>query len=153
MDRAPEPEESPGLSNLEPEIRLAIKGRVDRELARRAIPGSLGYFLVCVVTAISTPYYADHPFALVLAGSLMLLVGGLRLLGAGAFLRLDSALVCRSVDRHVAAALHRGHGRWGIFYPGAGPFPRHPLPHHFAGALSCFGAASGRTAVSGDGSA
>jgi PAS domain S-box-containing protein len=75
MDDAPEPQESSGISNLEPEIRLAIEGQVDREL-------SMAPFLVCAVTAISTPYYADHPFALVLAGSLTLLVGGFRLLSA-----------------------------------------------------------------------
>lgn len=97
MDRAPEPEESSGFSNLEPEIRLAIERRVDRELARRAIPGSMGYFLVCVVTAISTPYYADHPFALVLSGSLMLLVGALRLLSARRVLSHPAGTPSRAV--------------------------------------------------------
>src|ERR1017187_4593457 len=97
MNRAPELEQSSGFSHLEPEIRLAIEGRVDRELARRAIPGSMAYFLVCVVTAISTPYYADHPFALVLAGSLMLLVGGLRLLSARRVLSHPAGAPSRAV--------------------------------------------------------
>ena len=78
------PEEWSRLSNLEPEIRSAIESRVDRELARRAIAGSMVYFVVCVVVAVSTPYYVDHPVALVLAGCLTLLVGGLRLLTARA---------------------------------------------------------------------
>jgi two-component system, cell cycle sensor histidine kinase and response regulator CckA len=103
MDGAPEPKESSGISNLEPEIRLAIAGQVDRELARRAIPASMAPFLVCAVTAISTPYYADHPFALVLSGSLMLLVGGLRLFSA------------RRVMSHPAVA----HSRAGLVLRGA----------------------------------
>ena len=82
MDGAPEPGESSGLSNLEPELRLTIEGKVDRELAGRAIAGSMAYFLVCVVVAVSTPYYTDHPLAVMLAGGLTLLVGGMRLLSA-----------------------------------------------------------------------
>ena len=70
------------MSSLEPELRLAIEGKVDRELAGRAIAGSMAYFLVCVVVAVSTPYYTDHPLAVLLAGSLTLLVGSMRLLSA-----------------------------------------------------------------------
>ena len=39
-------EERSRLSNLEPEIRSAIEGRVDQELAKRAISGSMVYFAV-----------------------------------------------------------------------------------------------------------
>ena len=40
------------------------------------------YFVVCVVVAVSTPYYTDHPVALVLTGCLTLFVGGLRIFTA-----------------------------------------------------------------------
>ena len=49
------------MSNLEPEIRSAIESRIDQELARRAIAGSMVYFALCVVVGISTPYYMGHP--------------------------------------------------------------------------------------------
>ena len=70
------------MSNLEPEVRSAIESRVDQELAKRAIQGSMVYFAVCIVVGLSTPYYAGHPIALVLAGCLTLLAGGLRLVTA-----------------------------------------------------------------------
>ena len=137
-------------------MRSAIESQVDRELARRAVAGSMVYFVVCVVVAVSTPYYADHPVALVLAGCLMVLVGGLRLFTArrvqsqpasaisrnaivfkgatyatfvvwGIFLRMDSPLVCGGVDSHAPLAVHRGTGRRGIVYAGAGPCPCLPL--------------------------
>jgi PAS domain S-box-containing protein len=114
MHHVSEPEGSSGLSNLEPEIRLAIERRVDRELARRALPGSMGYFLVCVVTAISTPYYADHPFALVLAGSLMLLVGGLRLLSARRVLSLPDGAPSRVLPVFHGAT-YATFAIWGLF--------------------------------------
>src|SRR5260370_12993641 len=63
------------LSNLEPEVRSAIESRVDQELAKRAIQGSMVYFAVCIVVGVSTPYYVGHPIALVLVGCLTLLPG------------------------------------------------------------------------------
>src|ERR1039457_6359207 len=114
MNRAPELEQSSGFSHLEPEIRLAIEGRVDRELARRAIPGSMAYFLVCVVTAISTPYYADHPFALVVSGGLMLLVGGLRLLSARRVLSHPAGVPSRAV-LVFRGATYATFVVWGLF--------------------------------------
>ncbi len=57
------------MSNLEPEIRSAIESRIDQELARRAIAGSMVYFALCVVVGISTPYYMGHPVALLLGRS------------------------------------------------------------------------------------
>src|ERR1017187_8655742 len=114
MNRAPELEQSSGFSHLEPEIRLAIEARVDRELARRAIPGSMSYFLVCVVTAISTPYYADHPFALLLAGSLTLLVGGLRLLSARRVLSDPAGAHSRAV-LVLHGATYATFAGWGLF--------------------------------------
>ncbi len=75
------------MSNLEPEIRSAIEGRIDQELARRAVAGSMVYFALCVVVGISTPYYMGHPVALILAGALTLLAGGLRLYTSKRMLR------------------------------------------------------------------
>src|SRR5260370_36732332 len=61
------------LSNLEPEVRSAIESRVDQELAKRAIQGSMVYFAACIVVGVSTPYYVGHPIALGLGGCLTLL--------------------------------------------------------------------------------
>lgn len=69
-------------TELEPEIRAALAGRVDRELAERSISGALVYFVVTVVVALSTPYYRDHPAVLTLASSLTLLLGVVRTLAA-----------------------------------------------------------------------
>ena len=91
MNRAARPAEWSKLSNLEPEIRSAIEGRIDQELARRAIAGSMVYFALCVVVGISTPYYMGHPVALILAGSLTLLAGGLRLYTSKRMLRHPAA--------------------------------------------------------------
>src|ERR1035441_8630437 len=82
MNRVARPEDRSRLSNLEPEVRAAIESRACKELAKRSISGSMVYFVVCVVVAISTPYYADHPVVLLLTGCLTLLLGGLRLLSA-----------------------------------------------------------------------
>jgi PAS domain S-box-containing protein len=114
MNGAPELEESFGLDNLELEILSAIKGRVDRELAGRAISGSMVYFLVCVVMATSTPYYADHPFALALAGSLTLLAGGLRLLSARRVLSQPAGALSRAVPL-FRGATYATFAVWGIF--------------------------------------
>jgi PAS domain S-box-containing protein len=114
MDHTPEPEESSRLSNLEPELRLAIEGRVDQELARRAIAGSMAYFLVCVVVAVSTPYYTDHPFAIVLTSSLTLLVGAMRLLSARRLLSHPHSDVSHTV-RLFYAATYATFVIWGIF--------------------------------------
>ena len=61
MTPAAKPEDRSRLSNLEPEVRSAIESRVDQELAKRAIQGSMVYFAVCIVVGVSTPYYVGHP--------------------------------------------------------------------------------------------
>jgi two-component system, cell cycle sensor histidine kinase and response regulator CckA len=96
MSRGDRTEEWSAVSNLEPEIRSAIEGRIDQELAKRAIAGSMVYFALCVVVAISTPYYAGHPVALVLAACLTLLAGGLRLLSARRVLSRPPAELSRT---------------------------------------------------------
>ena len=107
-------EERSRLSNLEPEIRNAIEGRVDQELAKRAISGSMVYFVVCVVVAISTPYYADHPAVLVLAGCLALLLGGLRLLSARRVLNPSSGTLART-SWVFRGATYATFAVWGLF--------------------------------------
>ena len=77
-------------------MRSAIDSQVDREHARRAVAGSMVYFVVCVVVAVSTPYFADHPVALVLAGCLALLVGGLRLFTARRVLSQPAGAISRN---------------------------------------------------------
>jgi hypothetical protein len=72
MNRAARPAEWSKMSNLEPEIRSAIESRIDQELARRAIAGSMVYFALCGGRNIHAPLHGP-PVALVLAGSLTLL--------------------------------------------------------------------------------
>ena len=108
------PEEWSRLSNLAPEMRSAIESRIDHELARRAVAGSMVYFVVCVVVSVSTPYYADHPVALVLAGCLTLLVGGMRLLAARRVLRRAAGAVSRDAIVFKGAT-YATFVVWGIF--------------------------------------
>ncbi|HXZ78783.1 MAG TPA: PAS domain S-box protein [Terriglobales bacterium] len=74
-------------SNLEPEVRTALAARIDRELAKRSMSGALVYFVVVIVLAISTPYYAEHPVLLVLVGSFTFLAGAVRMIAAWRLLR------------------------------------------------------------------
>jgi PAS domain S-box-containing protein len=123
MNGAASPEEGSQLNRsqltrsqltLEPEVGSAMQSRVDQELARRAKFGSMVYFVVCVVVAMSTSFYADHPVVLVLTGCFTLLLGGLRLLSArrvlshpaGAFSR--SALVLKGTTYATFVV-------WGLF--------------------------------------
>ena len=95
-------------------MRSAIESQVDRELARRAVAGSMVYFVVCVVVAVSTPYYADHPVALVLAGCLMVLVGGLRLFTARRVQSQPASAISRNAIVFKGAT-YATFVVWGIF--------------------------------------
>jgi PAS domain S-box-containing protein len=108
------PEEWSKLSNLEPEMRSAIESRVDCELARRAVAGSLVYFLVCVVVSLSTPYYADHPIALVITGCLTLIVGSFRIFMAKRVIGHGTGAPVRDVTIFKAAT-YATFVVWGIF--------------------------------------
>ncbi len=114
MKREARPEDWSKLSNLEPEIRSAIEIRVDQELASRAISGSMVYFVVCVVVAVSTPYYADHPVTLVTTGLLTLLVGGLRLLSARRVLSHPAGIQSRDV-LVFKGSTYATFVQWGLF--------------------------------------
>jgi signal transduction histidine kinase/ActR/RegA family two-component response regulator len=101
-------------SALEPEVRAALAIRVDRELAKRSIPGALVYFYVSVVVAFSTPYYRDHPsvFSLVLCATL--LVGVIRIASA---LRLPEGTTSKArVIRPIfLASTYAAFAVWGAF--------------------------------------
>ena len=62
-------------SQVEPEIRAAVAGRVDQELAKRSMSGALVYFVVCLTLVAVTPYYTDHPLLLSVVAGLALLLG------------------------------------------------------------------------------
>jgi PAS domain S-box-containing protein len=69
-------------SGLEPEVREALGGRIERELARRSMFGSLVYFIVTVIVGFSTPYYFDHSRILVVTAVLTLVAGLARIIAA-----------------------------------------------------------------------
>jgi len=71
-------EESWAWSKLEPEVRAALTNRIEQELARRSIAGSMVYFVISLVLSFSTPYFTGHPRVLVSVGCLTLLTGALR---------------------------------------------------------------------------
>jgi hypothetical protein len=48
------------------EIRAALAGHAERELAKRSISGAMVYFVVIVLVAWSTPYASGHPVILAL---------------------------------------------------------------------------------------
>jgi PAS domain S-box-containing protein len=75
-------EESWAWSKLEPEVRAALTNRIEQELARRSIAGSMVYFVISLVLSFSTPYFTGHPAVLVSVGCLTLLTGALRILTA-----------------------------------------------------------------------
>jgi len=72
-------EESWAWSKLEPEVRAALTNRIEQELAKRSIAGAMVYFVISLVLAFSTPYFAGHPAVLVSVGCLTLLIGALRI--------------------------------------------------------------------------
>ncbi len=107
-------EESRTGSNLEPEVRTALVGRVDRELAKRSISGALVYFVVAIVLAFSTPYYSEHPVILVLICCVTLLVGGVRMIAAWRLLR-QPADAGDGTKLVFISAIYATFGVWGVF--------------------------------------
>ena len=112
MSRNSGPVEWRAWTTLEPEIRIALKGRLDRELAERAFSGGMVYFVVAVVLAFSTPYYADHRGLLILVGTAELLAGGARVLGARQLLREGTHTTAVPVLR---GATYASFAVWGLF--------------------------------------
>jgi PAS domain S-box-containing protein len=74
-------------ANVEPEVRLALEGEMERELARRSFSGAMVYFLTILVTAWTTPYRNEHPQVLFAVGALTLVFGVMRILMARRLLR------------------------------------------------------------------
>ncbi|HEY7389831.1 MAG TPA: ATP-binding protein [Bryobacteraceae bacterium] len=72
-------EEPWAWGNLEPEIRIPLANRVDRELAARSVSGALVYFIICVVVALTTSFYQDHPVILITTAGFTLIFGVLRM--------------------------------------------------------------------------
>jgi PAS domain S-box-containing protein len=69
------PREDRAWASLEPEVRSAMRGQVDRALAKRSIAGAMVYFLVTIVVAVSTSYYSDHPLILSITSGSVLVAG------------------------------------------------------------------------------
>jgi len=67
---------------VEPEVRLALVGEMERELARRSFSGAMVYFLTILVTAWTTPYSEQHPRVLIVVGVLTFVFGLARILTA-----------------------------------------------------------------------
>ncbi|MEO8369424.1 MAG: PAS domain S-box protein [Candidatus Solibacter sp.] len=112
------PEERTGgestASGLEPGVRGPIAELINRELARRALTGSMLYFVGCLVAAGATPYLNDHPVALILAACLMLVLGGTRLLAARRVMGQTGAGEPRDVLM-FRAATYGTFLAWGLF--------------------------------------
>jgi len=73
------PSEYQAWASLEPEVRTALKGQVERALAKRSVAGAMVYFLVTIVVALSTSYYSDHPLILSITGGAVLVTGIVRI--------------------------------------------------------------------------
>jgi PAS domain S-box-containing protein len=71
-------EESWAWENLDPEIRIPLANRVDREIAARSVFGAMVYFIVCIVLAFTTSFYRDHPAILLISTGCALVFGVLR---------------------------------------------------------------------------
>jgi PAS domain S-box-containing protein len=74
--------------DLEPEVRLALVGKADRELAKRSFSGAIVYFLTTLVIAWTTPYSSEHPLVVIVVGALTLVFGLVRIIAARRLLRL-----------------------------------------------------------------
>jgi PAS domain S-box-containing protein len=68
--------------NLEPEVRAALTGQVERELAKRSLSGAMVYFVIIVVLALTTSYGDDHPVILWGMAGLTLFFGVSRIVTA-----------------------------------------------------------------------
>jgi len=112
------PESIPGefraWSALEPEIRNALEGEVERALARRSMPGALVYFLVTVMVGLSTSYFSDHRILLSLTACSVLLTGLVRISASRRLLAEGSAR-SSSIHRLFIASIYLTVAIWGAF--------------------------------------
>ena len=102
---------------LEPEIRAALAGHAERELAKRSFSGAMVYFAVTIVLALTTNYLREYPKLLAPVSAVMLVVGLGRILTA-------RRLMTHPVDqipgtkRLFVATLYGSFGVWGLFTAG-----------------------------------
>ena len=101
-------------AGLEPEVRGPIAELINQELARRAVTGSMLYFVGCLVAGFATPYLNDHPSALIAAACLMLVLGGTRLMAARRVMRHTGGGLARDV-LIFRSATYGTFLAWGLF--------------------------------------
>ncbi len=102
------------LANLAPQTRGALRTQGQRDLARRAVPGSLVYALVVAVIAVVTPFREDHGAVVVSAGILMLALGVIRLVASRCLAR-SSAETLHEWSKPFRGLLFVQFFAWGLF--------------------------------------
>jgi PAS domain S-box-containing protein len=107
------PGESREEPDVEPEVRAALAIRVERELARRSISGAMVYFVVTVILAIATPYYAEHPVLLGAVAALTFLCGGVRIAIARRIMVVPASTAF--LKRAFLLATYATAAIWGLF--------------------------------------
>jgi PAS domain S-box-containing protein len=103
--------------DLEPEVRLALVGRVERELAKRSSSGAMVYFLTALVIAWTTPYRSEHPAIIFSVAALALVFGVTRIVMARRLLRL-SPEESATTRRAFLVSLYGVFAVWGAFSAG-----------------------------------
>jgi PAS domain S-box-containing protein len=102
---------------LEPEIRAALAGHAERELAKRSFSGAMVYFAVTIVLALTTNYYREHAMILASVSALMLVAGLGRILTARRLMTHPVTEIPGTKTLFVAA-LYGSFGVWGLFTAG-----------------------------------
>ena len=100
--------------SIGPEIQQALTPRADEELAHRSLSGSLVYFVVTILLAVSTPYYQEHPAILIAIAVIVLAAGLLRTLSARRLLRAPAQRVSH-LSHMLRASIYATAGPWGLF--------------------------------------
>ena len=108
------PREFRAWSALEPEVRTALEGQVERALAKRSMAGAMVYFFVTIVVALSTSYYSDHPLILSVIGC-SVLVTGITRIAAGRRLLAETPAITNNVRRLFIGSIYLTVILWGAF--------------------------------------
>src|SRR5262249_25807303 len=108
------PERRHPWTDVEPEVREALAGQVERELAERSFAGAMVYYLTTLVIAWSTPYHSEHPVLLTIASVLALIFGVTRMATAR---RLVAATPGQAERTRITflASLYGVFIVWGVF--------------------------------------
>jgi PAS domain S-box-containing protein len=99
-------------TDLEPEVRLALVGQAERELARRSFSGAMVYFLTTLVIAWTTPYSSEHPVVLSTVGVFTLVFGLTRIVTGKNLLKAEDMSGLRTA---FLGSLYGIFVVWGIF--------------------------------------